>query len=72
MKPDYFREAAYMGSVALFFGILGFLVGAFGVVVTMEVVPVMANLEGMSLLAISAVLLLVGILAGSLKQHGDY
>ena len=61
-----------MGSVALFFGILGFLVAVFGIVVITGLAPVMANLEGITLLAISAVLLLVGILAGSLKQRGDY
>jgi len=61
-----------MGSVALFFGILGFFVAIYGVLVTMGVVPVMSNLEGMTVLVISIVLLLVAVVAGLLKGNPDY
>lgn len=61
-----------MGSVALFFGILGFFVAIYGVLVTMAVVPVMSNLEGMTVLVISIVLLLVAVVAGLLKGNPDY
>ena len=61
-----------MGSVALFFGIFGFVVAVFGILVTAGVAPSMANLDGMTVLVISIVFLLVGILAGLLKSNPDY
>ncbi len=61
-----------MGSVALFFGILGFFVAIYGVLVITGVVPMMANLEGMTVLVISIVLLLVAVVSGLLKGTPDY
>jgi hypothetical protein len=61
-----------MGSVALFFGILGFFVAIFGALVTVEVAPEVVNLDGMTLLVISIVLLLVAVVAGLLKRSSDY
>ena len=55
-----------MGSVALFFGILGFFVAVYGVLLTMGVVPMMSNLDGMTVLVVSIVLLLVAVVAGLL------
>ncbi len=61
-----------MGSIALFFGIVGFFVAIYGVLLIVGVVEVMANLEGMTVLVISIVLLLVGVVSGLLKRTGDY
>ena len=61
-----------MGSVALFFGILGFFVAIYGVLVILGVVPMTADLDGMTVLVISIVLLLVGVVSGLLKRTGDY
>jgi hypothetical protein len=61
-----------MGSVALFFGILGFFVAIYGILLTIGVVPVMSNMEGMTVLVISIVFLLVGVVAGLLKGNPDY
>lgn len=61
-----------MGSVALFFGILGFFVAVYGVLLTMGVVPMMSNLDGMTVLVVSIVLLLVAVVAGLLKGNPDY
>jgi hypothetical protein len=61
-----------MGSVALFFGILGFFVAIYGILLIIGVVPVMSNLEGMAVLVISIVFLLVAVVAGLLKGNPDY
>ena len=61
-----------MGSVALFFGILGFFVAIYGVLAILGVVPTMPSLDGMTVLVISIILLLVGVVSGLLKRTGDY